>query len=357
MKRSKVGHQEAKSQVIIIMPETQHIGNDTHESTADETAMLKTLSPLITSMKIFGLFFLKDNENIASNSSNRSRWSLPKFSSKGHAYAFTVLVVMWLNVIRFATVFTANDNLASDLLWKISFVVFTLMHAFVQVSCYRACSSGRMLMLLQTFYKKFTLDIYKCIRVKVILYVIAAWICAAINVVVFGYILLSSKENIMDVTLAPIRSMVFPDYTIVIYMRVLYLVIHFYVVGAATFPMAFNLLVATIFSQQFTICNRKFREAIENSDFFKESFEDLRRQHQVLSRLVSKADKFMCLSNAAYVGGLIFLVISNLYSLLFNPLLARSPIFLSLTIFWLLWTASGLVVVSFGGIIVNHSVS
>ena len=77
----------------------------------------------------------------------------------------------------------------------------------------------------------------------------------------------------------------------------------------------------------------------------------------MLSRLVSKADKFICLSNAAYVVGLIFLVIANLYSLIFNPLLTSSPIFLFLTIFWLSWGVSGLLVVSFGGIIVNNAVS
>ena len=149
MKRSRVGHQENKSHVIIVMPETR-IGDETQGSKADETAMLKTLSPLITSMRIFGLFFLKDNENDA-NSNNRSKWSLPKFSSKSHVYAFAVLMAMWLNMIRFATVFSPNDKPASDLIWKLIVFVWMLMCTLAQTSFYRACSTGRMLMLLRNF--------------------------------------------------------------------------------------------------------------------------------------------------------------------------------------------------------------
>ena len=197
--------------------------------------MLKTLSPLITSMRIFGLFFLKDNENDASNS-NRSRWSLPKFSSKSHVYAFAVLMAMWLNMIRLATIFSPEDKPSNALIWKLIVFVWTLMCTLVQTSCYRACSTGKMLILLRNFHKKFTPDCYKSSRINVILYAIVAWIFVTINVVFATYIHYSSNENAMDVTLAPVRTLVFPDHNIVPFLRALYMLMHFYVTGAATFP-------------------------------------------------------------------------------------------------------------------------
>ena len=356
MKRSRVGYQDKESHVIVVMPKT-HIGDDTLGETADETTMLKTLSPLITSMKFFGLFFLNDNENIASNNSNRSRWSLPKFSSKSHVYAFAVLIAMWLNILRLATMFSLNDKPSYELIWKLIILVYTLMTVIVQTAFYRACSTGRMSTLLQGIHKKFSMNCYNCVRMNAIVYATVAWIFVAINIAFGAYVHYSSEENAMDVTLAPIRTLVFPKKTIIPILRAVYLVMHLYVNGAAHFPMAFSLFISKMLSHLFAICNRKFRESIENSDSNKESFEDLRRHHQVLSRLVSKADKFMCLSNAAYVGGLIFLVIATLYSLLFNPLFSNSPIFLLAAVFWFSWSMCGLLVVSFSGVVLNHAVS
>lgn len=357
MRRSRVGGQESKSHVIIVMPET-HSCDDTQGSTDDETAMLKTLSPLITSMRIFGLFFLKDNESSASSSSsNRGRRSLLKFSSNSHVYAFVVLVALWLNMIRLATIFTPDDRLASNLVWKLIVFVWSLMNTLVQTCFYRACCSGRMSILLRGFNKKFTQDWYKSIRGNVILYAIVAWIFVAVNIVFVAYVHFSSEENVMDVLLAPIRTLVFPDHNIVLLFRFFQLVSHLYLSVASNFPLIFNLFIATIFSHQFTICNRKFRESIENSVSFEEGFEDLRKQHQILSRLVSKADKFICLSNAAYVGGFIFLVIAALYNLIWNKNLTSTPILQFLSSFWVFWAVFQLSMVSFGGVIVNHAVS
>src|SRR6218665_2959249 len=274
------------------MPKT-HIDDDTLGGTADETTMLKTFSPLITSMKFFGLFFLKDNENNASSSSSRSSFSLPNFSSKSHAYAFAVLIAMWLNVLRLATMFSPNDKPSYELIWKLIILVYTLMTVIVQTAFYRACSTGRMSTLLQGIHKKFSMNCYNCVRMNAIVYATVAWIFVAINIAFGAYVHYSSEENAMDVTLAPIRTLVFPKKTIIPILRAVYLVMHLYVNGAAHFPMAFSLFISLILSHLFAICNRKFRETIEKkSDSNKESFENLRRHHQVLIRLVSKADKF-----------------------------------------------------------------
>ena len=154
------------------------------------------------------------------------------------------------------------------------------------------------------------------VRRKALLCAVWAWTFVSINIASIAYVNFSSEDDYMDITLAPFRTSNSSDPAILTVLRSLNILINCYANAAAQFPMVLNLLIAAVFAHQFTVCNRKFRESIEKSASLKESFEDLRQQHQMLSRLVSKADKFICLGNAAYVCGLIYLVIAYLYNLI-----------------------------------------
>lgn len=340
---------EACEKDVIVLPEKSN-GDGKNAKAVDDGAMLRCLLPLTLSMRIFGLFFLRGNANI------KNRWSYTKFSSLSHAYSFAVLLALWLNTIRLTTIFYPQEK-GENLVWKSVMFIWNVMLALAQTACYRACSTGKILTLFLIFSKMFTPEGLKYVRKKALLCAIWAWTFFSINIASIAYFHFSSEETVMDISLAPFRTFAGSDPTILTVLRCLNLFIYLYANAAAQFPMALSLVIAAIFSHQFTLCNRKFRRSIEKSASVKETFEELRQRHQMLSRLVSKADKFICFSNAAYVGGLIYLVIAYLYNLIWNPVLTSSPIIFFLSIVWMTVGVCGLLLVSFGSVIVNQAVS
>lgn len=346
--------QQRREAIHVVVVQEKSDDEKKNGAKADENTMLKALSPLLYSMRIFGLFFLNDN---GSDANIKIRCLLPSFSNPSHVYAFAVLVAMWLNTIRLFTLFSSIDNPEYDIMWKCVVFVWTIMCTFAQTSCYRGCHRGKIQTMFRIFGKRLTPESLKLVRRNALLYTLIMWQCWVINVIFFAYVNISDNENVMNILLTPCTTLLHLSPKTLPALRCLYMLIHAYVTGASLFPIASNLLLAKIFFIEFNSCNRKFRQSIENFDSCKERFDDLRRQHQLLSRLVSKTDKFICFSNAAYVIGFIFLVIATLYELIWSSWLTSAPTILFLGIFWFSWSVLSLSLISYGGVIVNNSVS
>ena len=141
----------------IVLPDKSN-GEEKHAPTDDESAIMRSLLPLTLSMKIFGLFFLRNNGN---DSNIKRRWSVLKFSSLSHAYSFAVLVALWLNTIRLTTMFSPQDKAGSNILWKSVMFIWNVMSTLSQTSCYRSCSAGRILTLFRIFDKILTPECFK----------------------------------------------------------------------------------------------------------------------------------------------------------------------------------------------------
>jgi len=85
-----------------VAPETAEVeaGRDTKTGTT-VTTMADSVRPLLTSMKLFGLYFRRGTEaddNVASVSSRR--WSMHMI------YSLVVTILLWINVTRMFSVFT-----------------------------------------------------------------------------------------------------------------------------------------------------------------------------------------------------------------------------------------------------------
>lgn len=317
--------------------------------------LLRALSPITTSMRIFGLFFLAHDSGGKKRSGQRST-SLT-FSGPGHVYAFAVLIAMWLNVIRLFSMFMPNPGPAPTILWRLVALTWSTMAAMVQTAYYRACTSRQMLSLLAFFSTIITPACFGSVRRHVVILTILAWLKVAINSIFFCYVLFTTTNSPTDDLLAPITTLIIPRPSDLPIFKCVYTFVHLYVSVAAYLPLAFYVLVAYVFCHHFKEVNRKFRNSMKDTASFVENFESLRRDHQLLSRYVSKADKFMCIGSAAYVTVHIFTTICNLYNLIWAKEIKISPIFVFLTMFWIIAAFLGLAVVSFGGIMVNNAVS
>ena len=65
------------------------------------------------------------------------------------------------------------------------------------------------------------------------------------------------------------------------------------------FPQAMNYMVMTLLCDQFAKLNEDFSKCIGDRGEFSGNFEQFRRRHQVISRSVQEADRFLMFSNGA----------------------------------------------------------
>jgi len=81
------------------MPGTINV--DVHEGDTTETKMADSISPLLTSLKIFGLYFKRpDAGDKSAGEQSHRRWNVLMI------YSLIVVITMWINSIRMFSVFT-----------------------------------------------------------------------------------------------------------------------------------------------------------------------------------------------------------------------------------------------------------
>jgi len=115
---------------------------------ADGDAVLKCFTPLLNSMKLFGLYFTPaaaSRHRIHDTSTGTTHSHVaPSNWNAARVYATVILVVMWLNVARMLSVFEKNDKFGAVLLLKLGAVTAGLFSALQQTGCFVACQTGNL---------------------------------------------------------------------------------------------------------------------------------------------------------------------------------------------------------------------
>ena len=103
---------------------------------ADGDAVLKCFTPLLNSMKLFGLYFTPaaaSRHRIHDTSTGTTHSHVaPSNWNAGRVYATVILVVVWLNAARMLTVFDKNLKFGAVLLTKLAAVSHALFCALQQ---------------------------------------------------------------------------------------------------------------------------------------------------------------------------------------------------------------------------------
>lgn len=186
----------------------------------------KVILPITISMRILGLYFEKtDKVRVTQQNSC--------------FYCLLIVVIMWLNVIRMFTIFTADDTLLT-ILGNIGTLVWIATGTVVQTSCFRASQNGRILEVLQILNKDMSSVWAKHLRVKVIICVAIAWIYTAFGVLSTAYVLLG-ENGFLNPLITPINTMIHNSSRLTLkVVGALYLVLHFYISGSIIFPAMWN---------------------------------------------------------------------------------------------------------------------
>lgn len=136
------GIRARKSFVIQLETEDESsTGQDQTKQTADR--VLKSLSPLINSMRLFGLYFTREryvrvaSETMSSQSIRRcQRWNAARI------YATFILAVIWLNAARNCMVFNGKETVGADLFKKLVIIPRDLLIAILHTAYYVASHTG-----------------------------------------------------------------------------------------------------------------------------------------------------------------------------------------------------------------------
>ena len=326
------------------------------EPFADKGELLSSLSPLLVSMKLFGLYFHREHRHRRPTDDpewNPTTTTAGTTSSKLRVYATVLLILAWVNFVRFTSMFTSSDHFGALLLTKMMVFTWCGLFAIFQTTYYFACHTGKLVKILLTL--PVTRDCVHYVHRIAIGLTAAIWILVFANLLGGGYVFFNSVEE-HNLILAPFFTYInIPkDYIEVAKMVGWFAYILFF--PGVLFAHATSKILVYIFYSQFKKVKKSFRRALDERGQFGGDLSAFRRRHQTLSRAVSKVDGFMMLSNVAGFVCHIANIIILLYIIIFYPETTKDFVSVAPYLFYLLANSSGLLFSACGGIIVNHMV-
>jgi len=176
----------------------------------DEEALLKCFSPLLNSMKLFGLYFTRAARRIHDVSRSTTVTTQSETSKKwngGLIYAVIILVVAWLNAARMLSVFEKSDKFGFVLLVKLATVSGGSSSAMSTTSCFIACLTGNLDRVFRDA-KLSQSDIARYRRLAII-HTVVCWVLLVANLPILFGGMFTIETDALTSSLTPFKVHVF----------------------------------------------------------------------------------------------------------------------------------------------------
>ena len=323
------------------------------EPYADNGELLSTLWPLLFNMKLFGLYFHREQRRRRRTDDPEWKPAATTTSSTWlRVYATVVLILMCLNAIRFATIFNGSDHFGTQLLMKIMMFTWFCLAAIFQTAYYYASHTGRLVKILVTL--PVTRNCVRSAHRCAINLVAIIWITLFIDLTIGTYFYFDDKRY--DFMIAPFVTHInVPEDNMTI-ARVFGYIIYLIIFPGVYFSHGMNQLLGYILYSEYKKLKRNFRGALGERGQFTGDLSIFRRRHQTLSRAVSKVDGFVKFGNVAefvcHTANIILLI----YSLIFLQESRSNAVSCAVYLFWLAANISGLFFSANAAITINHMV-
>jgi len=369
-KRRQVTDDSTTRGTVAVVAATDVISDVSHQSAedsaeagfcgepfADSGELLLSLSPLLFSMKLFGLYFHREDQHRRRTDDpewNPATTTTRTSSSWLRGYATVVLVLMWLNVVRYAWVFVSSDHFGTVLFTKITVVMWFGLAAIYQTAYYYASHTGQLLEVLLTL--PVTRDCVKIVRRAAIGITAFTWttliaIHAPISASLFFII-----DGQYDFTLAPFVTYIEVPEGKILLARCVGILLYCWPIPCTVWPQVTSLVLVYVFYHQFRKLDGDFYRALGKGGQFNGDLSKFRQRHQTLSCAVNKVDGFMKFVNVAGFLCHIVVIIVVLYSLVFYPDSTETFTSTFINVAVLLANVTGLMHTASAGVIINHMV-
>jgi len=137
------GNSDSAIRSAVIQLETEEEASTRQEQTTQAADnVLKNLSPLINSMRLFGLFFSREPQVGSSMQLSQEAVGRCHAWNPARIYATILLLVMSINACRYLVIFYGVDTLGLELLMKLGLMSHVLLTVILQTSYYVASHAG-----------------------------------------------------------------------------------------------------------------------------------------------------------------------------------------------------------------------
>jgi len=328
---------------------------DDEEQMGDGDAFLNCFSPLINSMKVFGLYFTQAARRIHDVSSMKPDSAVPKKWNRGRIYAVIILVLAWLNVARMLTVFEKTDKFGYFLLLKLAMVSGGLLSVVLQTACYVACQTGN----LDRVFLNARLPKSDHVRYRrlAVIHTATCWMLVVIKLLMSG-LPLFHPDVLLSYSMTPFGIHVVVSGPLVVLIKLFAVLQYFVAYPAWLFPQSVNYMVTSVLCDQFRALNKDFHRAVGCGGEFHGSIREFRQRHQALSHSVHKVDQFMMISNVAVFSCQILNLILIFYSSVFfaDENVGHNEFLPVIHVAWLILIVISLALAACQGIVINHAV-
>ena len=332
-------------------------------NTYTSTPLYVALRPLMVSLKLGGLFHARTYQLAEAGDGHfvekfKTCCQKPnkKYStgfSWSHIYSIVILFVHVMNVVRICFMFNSSDSFHPVTFGKVVFLAWLLLCVCNNCNMYGACACYKALPSFFMTWKRLhqqpnTVCLAK-LKGKTVLYTIIGWILVILNTLFAIYGLWWSF--IFDHALVPLH----PNHPSIIYFKITYTVIHFYLSISWMFTAIYIFILVIIVHHEFRHFNDTFRACLKIDGTFSGDLEMYRQQHQSLCTLVKHADN----SSSFYTGTVMVCSITQCLLILYNVIYWQVPdsMVVLMKCFWLVSCMLILFLLAFGGATVNHVVS
>ncbi len=285
MKNDPCGELHEPGQMAMMDPGTWRDMDKNHQQRTTnqhftDTPMFKAMYPFFFSMKLVGLFHVKE-------------FSPSGKVTKSFLYSVIVMIILGLQVCQNGFVFNLNDSFGPTLFTKVLFCSWHINCALNNVGCFRACyyyNHIPALFMKWAIIRHPTTDCFKYTRRKTVAYTTVCCLGILVNIgfTVYGLY----YTSIFDNALQPIG----PTHPFVNIYKGVIVVVTVYLSSAWIFPVALTMLVCSVLHFEFTTLTKDLMDCASNMTSVAELDLDTHRlRHQQLCRLVGHADDFLSL--------------------------------------------------------------
>jgi len=195
---------------------------DVEEQVEDGEALLKCFSPLLNSMRLFGLYFTRAarrtqdvsiSTTVTTQSETSKKWNV------GLIYAVVILVVAWLNVARMLSVFEKSDKFGFVLLVKLATVSGKFSSAVLATSFFVACLTGKLDRVFRDA-KLSQSDLARYRRLAIIHTVVCLVLLVANMPIVFGGVFVTDVD-VAVASITPFEVHVFVSHQLLVVLNIM----------------------------------------------------------------------------------------------------------------------------------------
>jgi len=328
------------------------------EQVIHEDSVVRYLSPLINSMRPFGLYFTRKCRVRCEATAQQldqqpvrgcQDWNVAR------VYATVILVLTFFNSIRLLLIFDGNETIGATLFMKLALIPAALINTAFQGAYYVASHTGCLNRVFRQAESSMA-ELSPKYRRRAKIVTVVCWIFIAWNMFHYAYQLFTNGR-LNDLILNLLNKSLSAPYIYIA--RAVFILLQLQTFVACIFPLAMNYMVMVFLCDQFTALNREFDTCIGDRGEFNGNLKQFRRRHQAIICSVETADRFLMISNGMGFCTWIVTIILILYSAVFyrDKTISLDPESTLVYIAWLGSTVFCLALTAGQAIMLNHAAS